>query len=93
MGGLTREAVPQAGQCWQSCDRPSTLALARTWLRPGRRWLIAQFEWLLLAGNVVQDTERLMLTCNPGWTSHSGSELYPAWLKEVAEVGFTSRAS
>ena len=77
-----------AGQCWQACERPRTLALARGWLRPGGRLLIAQYEWLPLAGNVVQDSERLILACNPGWTAHSGSGLHPLWLKEVAEAGF-----
>lgn len=77
-----------AGQCWQACERPRTLVLARGWLRPGGRLLIAQYEWLPLAGNVVQDSERLILGCNPGWTAHSGSGLHPLWLKEVAEAGF-----
>jgi SAM-dependent methyltransferase len=77
-----------AGQCWQACERPRTLALARGWLRPGGRLLIVQYEWLPLAGNVVQDSERLILACNPGWTAHSGSGLHPLWLKEVAEAGF-----
>ncbi|MEW9573091.1 class I SAM-dependent methyltransferase [Rhodanobacter sp. Si-c] len=78
-----------AAQCWQACERPRTLALARGWLRPGGRLLIAQYEWLPLTGNVVQDSERLILACNPGWTAHSGSGLHPLWLKEVAEAGFT----
>lgn len=77
-----------AGQCWQACERPRTLALARGWLRPGGRLLIVQYEWLPLAGNVVQDSERLILACNHGWTAHSGSGLHPLWLKEVAEAGF-----
>ncbi|MEW9623635.1 class I SAM-dependent methyltransferase [Rhodanobacter geophilus] len=77
-----------AGQCWQACERPRTLALARGWLRPGGHLLIAQYEWLPLAGNVVQDSERLILACNPGWTAHSGSGLHPLWLKEVSEAGF-----
>ncbi|GAB3784173.1 class I SAM-dependent methyltransferase [Dyella agri] len=77
-----------AGQCWQACERPRTLALARGWLRHGGRLLIAQYEWLPLTGNVVQDSERLILGCNPGWTAHSSSGLHPLWLKEVAEAGF-----
>ncbi len=80
--------VITAGQCWHWFDRPRTAALVRRWLRPGGRLLIAHFDWLPLAGNVVQDTERLILASNPGWTRHSGSGLYPAWLKDVAEVGF-----
>lgn len=82
-----------AGQCWQACERPRTLALARGWLRPGGRLLIAQYEWLPLAGNVVQDSERLILGCNPGWTAHSGNGLYPLWLKELAENGYVDRRS
>lgn len=77
-----------AGQCWHWFDRPRTAALARRWLRPGGRLLIAHFDWLPLAGNIVQDTERLILSYNPGWTLHSGSGLYPAWLKDVLEAGF-----
>jgi hypothetical protein len=67
---------------------PRTAALVRRWLRPGGRLLIAHFDWLPLAGNMVQATERLILNYNPGWTLHSGSGLYPAWLKDVAEAGF-----
>lgn len=81
--------VVTAGQCWHWFDRPRTAALVRKWLRPGGRLLIAHFDWLPLAGNMVQDTERLILAYNPGWTLHSGSGLYPAWLKDVAEAGFT----
>lgn len=85
--------VVTAGQCWSICERPQTLALARGWLRPDGRLLIAQYEWLPLAGNVVQDSERLLLGCNPGWTAHSGSGIHPAWLKEVAEAGFVDLAT
>ncbi|BFI95704.1 MAG: hypothetical protein RSP_12140 [Rhodanobacter sp.] len=77
-----------AAQCWQSCERPRTLARAREWLRPGGRLLVAQYEWLPLNDNVVQDSERLILACNPGWTAHSGSGLHPGWLREIAEAGF-----
>lgn len=79
-----------AAQCWQACERPRTLALARGWLRPGGRLLVAQYEWLPLNGNVVQDSERLILGCCPGWTAHSGSGLHPLWLKEIAEAGFVN---
>jgi len=80
--------VISAGQCWHWFDRARTAALSRNWLRPGGRLLIAHFDWLPLAGNMVQDTERLILAYNSGWTMHSGSGLYPAWLKDVAEAGF-----
>ncbi|GAB2559648.1 class I SAM-dependent methyltransferase [Rhodanobacter koreensis] len=81
--------VITAGQCWHWFDRPRTAAQSRGWLKSGGRLVIAHFDWLPLNGNMVQDTERLILACNPGWTMHSGSGLYPAWLKDVAEAGFT----
>jgi SAM-dependent methyltransferase len=81
--------VITAGQCWHWFDRAATATLVRKWLRPGGRLLIAHFDWVPLAGNIVQETERLILASNPGWTMHSGSGLYPAWLKDVAEAGFT----
>jgi len=80
--------VITAGQCWHWFDRPRTAAQVRKWLRPGGRLLIAHFDWVPLSGNMVQATERLILAYNPGWTLHSGSGLYPAWLKDVAEAGF-----
>jgi SAM-dependent methyltransferase len=81
--------VITAGQCWHWFDRARTAALVCKWLRPGGRLLIAHFDWVPLNGNMVQDTERLILSYNPAWTLHSGSGLYPAWLKDVAEAGFT----
>ncbi len=66
-----------AGQCWHWFERQRTAALSRGWLKPGGRLVIAHFDWLPLNGNMVQDTERLILACNPGWTLHSGSGLVP----------------
>ncbi|WP_158885691.1 class I SAM-dependent methyltransferase [Rhodanobacter sp. L36] len=80
--------VITAGQCWHWFDRPKAATLARRWLKANGRLVIAHFDWLPLAGNLVQATERLILAHNPGWTMHSGSGIYPAWMKDVAEAGF-----
>lgn len=77
-----------AGQCWHWFDRPRAAALTRRWLRPGGRLVIAHFDWLPLAGNLVEDTERLIRAYNPAWNMGGGSGLYPAWLKDVREAGF-----
>ncbi|SFS04699.1 Methyltransferase domain-containing protein [Dyella sp. OK004] len=78
-----------AGQCWHWFDRPRTAALVRRWLRPGGRLVIAHFDWLPIAGNMVDDTERLIRAHNPAWKLGGGTGLYPAWFKEVRENGFT----
>ncbi|MEP7186659.1 MAG: hypothetical protein ABI767_12570 [Rhodanobacter sp.] len=46
------------------------------WLKPDGRLLIAHFDWVPLAGNVVQETERQVLASNPDWTLHGGSGQY-----------------
>lgn len=77
-----------AGQCWNWFDQPRAAALAHRWLRPGGRLVIAQFDWLPLAGNMVEDTERLIRAYNPDWPLGGGTGLYPAWLRGVREAGF-----
>lgn len=77
-----------AGQCWHWFDRPRAAALVRRWLRPGGRLVIAHFDWLPLAGNMVGDTEALIRRHNPAWKLGGGSGLYPAWLTDVREAGF-----
>jgi SAM-dependent methyltransferase len=78
-----------AGQCWHWFERPEAARRARQWLIPGGKLVIAHFDWLPLAGNMVEDTESLIEAWNPGWKMGGGSGLYPAWLKDVREAGFT----
>jgi SAM-dependent methyltransferase len=82
--------VVVAGQCWHWFERPEAARRARNWLVPGGRLVIAHFDWLPLAGNMVEDTESLIHAWNPGWKMGGGSGLYPAWLKDVREAGFTA---
>ncbi len=77
-----------AGQCWHWFDRPRAADEARRLLRPGGRLLIAHFDWLPLAGNVVDATEALILEYNPEWAGAGGTGLYPAWLNDLAQAGF-----
>lgn len=91
------EAVPllgsrfdavSAGQCWHWFDRPAAAAEARRLLAPGGRIVIAHFDWLPLAGNVVAETERLIQRHNPSWRLGGGTGIHPAWLTDLAEAGF-----
>ncbi len=67
-----------AGQCWHWFDRPAAAARVRQWLRPGGRLVIAHFDWLPLAGNMVEATETLIKAYNPAWAQADGTGLYPA---------------
>jgi hypothetical protein len=51
--------------------------------------VIAHFDWLPLAGNVVEATERLIGQYNPDWSFGGGSGLHPQCLADLAQVGFT----
>ena len=50
--------------------------------------VIAHFDWLPLAGNVVEATERLILQHNPRWNAAGGSGLHPRCLADLAGAGF-----
>lgn len=79
-----------AGQCWHWFDRTATAREACRVLIPGGRIVIAHFDWLPLAGNVVEATEALILRHNPSWTMSGGTGIYPSWLGDLAGAGFSS---
>jgi SAM-dependent methyltransferase len=77
-----------AGQCWHWLDRAAAAREASRVLVPGGRIVIAHFDWLPLAGNVVEATEELILMHNPSWTMAGGNGIYPGWLRDLAEASF-----
>lgn len=81
--------VVTAGQCWHWFDRTRAAAEAFRVLRPGGALIIAHFDWIPLPGNVVADTEKLILEANPAWTMGGGTGLYPQWLADLSQAGFT----
>lgn len=80
--------VVTAGQCWHWFDRPAAAREVARLLKPGGRVVIAYFDWLPLAGNVVEATERFIERHNPAWAFGGGSGLHPAWLRDLGEAGF-----
>jgi len=82
--------VATAGQCWHWFDRPAAAGELRRILKPGGRLVICHFDWIPLPGNLVEATEALIETHNPQWAGGGGNGLYPAWLADAAEAGFTA---
>jgi len=77
-----------AGQCWHWFDRPRATAEVYRLLVPRGHIVIAHLDWIPLAGNVVDATEKLILKHNPTWSMDGGTGLYPAWLTDVGTGGF-----
>ncbi|WP_224240064.1 class I SAM-dependent methyltransferase [Hyalangium gracile] len=82
-----------AGQCWHWFDRPAAAREALRLLVPGGRLVIAHFDWLSLPGNVVEATEALIDTFNPGplqpYVRYGhGMGLYPQWFQDAGAAGF-----
>lgn len=80
--------VVSAGQCWHWFDRPAAANEAARILRPGGQIVIAHFDWIPTAGNVVAATEALIKKHNPGWDMGGGTGLYPQWLRDLGEAGY-----
>lgn len=80
--------VVTAGQCWHWFDRSLVLPEVERVGRTGGRLVVTHFDWLPVEGNVVAETERLILEWNPEWPGASGDGRYPEWSRDLAEVGF-----
>jgi SAM-dependent methyltransferase len=80
--------VVTAGQCWHWFDRSRAAQEARRILLPGGHLVITHFDWLPLPGNVVDATEQLIVTHNPGWSMAGGTGLYSNWLADATLAGF-----
>ena len=80
--------VVSAAQCWHWFDAARAAAEARRLLVPGGWLVIAHYDWLPLAGNVVEATERLILQHNPAWRGAGGTGMHPEHLGAVAGAGF-----
>jgi len=77
-----------AGQCWHWFDSRRAAAEVRRILRAGGRLVIASFDWIPLAGNVADATEKLIEKHNPKWKLGGGLGIHPLWPRVMAIAGF-----
>jgi SAM-dependent methyltransferase len=79
--------VVTAGQCWHWFDQSRVIAEVIRLLGPGGKLVIANFDWLPLAGNVVEATEALIMRYNPDWHFGGGLGMYPQYLPALSSAG------
>jgi SAM-dependent methyltransferase len=80
--------VVTAGQCWHWFDRARAAKEARRVLKQGGALVIAHFDWLPIAGNVVDLTEKLIEAHNPNWKLGGTTGIHPEEVTDVALAGF-----
>jgi len=79
--------VVTAGQCWHWFDQPRAIAEVIRLLKPSGKLVIASFDWLPLAGNMVEATEELIMQHNPDWHLNGGLGMHPQYLSVLSEAG------
>lgn len=80
--------VVTAGQCWHWFDESAAAAEAHRVLKPGGALAVCYFDWIPLAGNAVQATERLIHKHNPNWALGGGYGMWPMWAPQIQAAGF-----
>lgn len=80
--------VVTAGQCWHWFQRSAAAREAARILTGNGSLVIGHFDWIPLAGNVVEATEKLIERHNPDWKLGGGNGVYPMWLRGLSEAGF-----
>ena len=76
-----------AGQCWHWFDRKAALREVSRISKPRGHLVIAHFDWLPLANNVVAATEKLIEQYNPDWDLGGGNGMYPQWVPDLTDAG------
>ncbi len=81
--------VISAATCWHWFDRPKAAAEARRLLRPEGRLLIADLDWHLRPGNVIDKTIQTIRRHSPARPSTTRNVFqYPVWAEELTSSGF-----
>ncbi|MCW3020014.1 MAG: methyltransferase [Solirubrobacterales bacterium] len=81
--------VVAAGQCWHWFDRAAASREVARLLVDDGTVVIAHFDWIPIAGNVVAATEQIILRYTPTWPFADRAGLYPQWLVDLQTAGFT----
>lgn len=90
--GLADESfdVVTAGQCWHWFDGDKAANEVKRILAPNGHIIIAHFDWIPLEGNLVAETEALIMQHNSAWRFGGGNGFYPQWLTHLKNAGFTN---
>lgn len=77
-----------AGQCWHWFDRDRVCSEVQRVVVSGGTVVITHFDWLPRDGNVVAETEQLILDWNFDWPGAGGNGFYPDWTRDLSDTGF-----
>ena len=79
-----------AGQCWHWFEASRAASEAHRVLKDAGWIVIAHFDWIPIAGNVVDATEQLIMQHNSRWQMAGGNGIHPGELTDVVAAGFAN---
>ncbi|MRG86039.1 class I SAM-dependent methyltransferase [Salinibacillus xinjiangensis] len=78
-----------AVHCWKVLPTYEACSEAFRVLKKDGKLIIAQFDQIPVNENIVSKTERLVSDFNFEWKKQNRTGIYPEWVKEIYEVGFS----
>ncbi|MBM7569932.1 class I SAM-dependent methyltransferase [Aquibacillus albus] len=82
--------IVTAVHCWNVLSSEKAISEVFRVLKEGGRFIIGQFDQLLMENNIVSETQKLVCKFNPEINQLNNYGIYPHWIEELYKVGFNN---
>ncbi|TAA70494.1 class I SAM-dependent methyltransferase [Planococcus salinarum] len=74
--------------CWNVLPTEQTISEIYRVLKPGGKFILAQFDPVSIKNSVVTETEKIVSRFNTEWSRKSTHGIYPQWINDCYDGGF-----